>query len=158
MSGVGRREACVVFVVAVGTVMVGLASGQQAGGFWSRLTLEELVEKSELIVIGELVAVRAPEGPRTDVGTDVGIVRVEEVIYAKVESATPVREVSLAIPSSRGILSSDMIFYRTGQRGVWFLREAPGTGGEMYLADHPQRLQADTEAATVRSIVRARAQ
>jgi len=64
-------------------------------------------------------------------------------------------EARLLIPSrSRGLASSDAVFYKVGQRGIWFLRRDPASKDDLYLADHPHRLKAIDELANVRTYLK----
>ena len=106
------------------------------------MTLQDLVAASQLIVVGEIVAVsEQPTGAQ-----DVAIIRVEELLLAK-PAARGLSEARLLIPSrNRGLASSDVVFYKVGQRGIWFLRRDPASKDDLYLADHPHRLQGDRRA------------
>ena len=122
------------------------------GSIRARMTLEELVDRSDLIVVGQLATVE----PIPSSSNDLGTIRVEEVLLAKGKPAEPVREAGLVLPSTRGPISSDLVFYKAGQRGIWFLRTAPGTAPARYLADDPQRLVAEADLAKVKAVIRAR--
>lgn len=122
------------------------------GGIRAQMTLEELVERSDLIVVGQLASIDPMPASEQDLGT----IRVEDVLFAKPTPAEPVREAGVVLPSTRGLRSSDQVFYRVGQRGIWFLRTAPGSAAGRYLADNPQRLMAEAELARVKAVIKAR--
>ena len=110
---------------------------------WARLTDKELIAKSDVIVLAELVGQTkmklASEGPVLLLG----VLRVEEIFKGDPEETA----VLLLLPSPEAPRASTDILYRKGQRGLWFLRvRKPGEMG-LYLADHPQRFLSTPEAA-----------
>lgn len=140
-------------VLAVGCSSTDGSAPQVTGGgsIRAQMTLEELVERSDLIVVGQLASIDPVPSSEQDLGT----IRVEEVLFAKPTPAEPVREAGVVLPSTRGLRSSDQVFYRVGQRGIWFLRTAPGSVGK-YLADNPQRLGAEADLARVKAVIKTR--
>lgn len=139
--GIVRSIGRVLCVAAVGGLFAG-----EVGAMWARMSLEQLVQQSDLVVVGELVAVNPEPGGRFDIGR----LRVDEVIMGQKDVA----EVALAVPAlAGGLRSSEAIYYNPGRRGLWFLRRQPGTGAQsgVYLADHPQRLQPVENVSEVRA-------
>jgi len=140
-------------VLLVGCTSTDGSTGPQGvggGSIRARMTLEELVDRSDLIVVGQLAAI----APLPSSSSDLGTIRVEEVLLAKGKPAEPVREAGLVLPSTRGLRSSDQVFYKVGQRGIWFLRNAPGTAPGEYLADDPQRLVAEADLTKVKAVIK----
>ena len=105
-----------------------------ANAMWAKLTDTELVEQSDVIITAELTG--HTQATINQVEFDVGVLKVEEVLKGDKNQAV----IHLALPSTEGPRKSDDIFYKEGQKGLWFLREreAEGESG-IYLADHPQR-------------------
>jgi hypothetical protein len=101
-----------------------------AEAMFVKLSDEELIAQSALIVVGELIG-RASVGMAADVQT-LGVIRVEETL--KGEQGVTVA--FLALPGGK-ILRSDNLSYWDGQHGLWYLRDTEQTG--IYVADHPQR-------------------
>jgi hypothetical protein len=127
------------------------SGGPGSSGLVASMTVGELVDSSQLIVVGELVSLTThPNLPATDLGT----IRIDEVILSRAARSTPDRA-SLLAPSRGGLVVSTAVFYTVGQRGVWFLRRDSGQA-EAYWADHPQRLMAASEADRVRAVVSSR--
>lgn len=126
--------------------------GPGSSGLVVGMTVDQLVEQSQLIVVGELVSLaRHPDLPATDLGS----IRIDEVLLARAPRSGSDRA-SLLVPSrGTGPVVSTAVFYTVGQRGVWFLRRDSGQA-EAYLADHPQRLMAPNEADRIRAIVLSR--
>ena len=91
---------------------------------WATLTDEELVSSSALIVIGEWREISAGAS---------GSIIVTEVLKGK---APP--SLVLTQASGTGLKSSTDLVFRTGDRGLWLLRQAPGNT-DLYFVDHPQR-------------------
>lgn len=138
---IARGMSSVLCVAAVGGLFAG-----EVGAMWARMSLEQLVQQSDLVVVGELVAVNPEPGGRFDIGR----IRVDEVIMGQ----KGVAEVALAVPArAGGLRSSEEISYNPGRRGLWFLRRQSGTGAQsgVYLADHPQRLQPIENVSEVRA-------
>jgi len=121
----------------------------EAGAMWTKMSVEELVDRSDLVVLGELVSMR-PHKEGSDL-FEVGTIQVSEVLVG----SKGITAVSLLAPAREGGLrSSTTINYAVGQRGLWFLRRQPGGVEGVYLADHPQRLQPAESAEQVRAYLR----
>jgi hypothetical protein len=109
-------------------VLVFLCLGASlASGYWAPLSPEELLAKSELIVLGELTA--------SDVEGDFGVIRVDEVLKGDSLDSVP-------LGGRSALVHSAMVTYKVGQKGLWFLRRAQVPANPVYLADHPQRFEA----------------
>lgn len=100
---------------------------------WVKLSDKELIERSDTIITAELIG--NAEVTINQIKTVIGVLKVEEVLIGDKSQTV----ILLVLPSSKGPHKSDDIFYKTGQKGLWFLREreAEGEAG-FYLADHPQ--------------------
>ncbi|HET7875246.1 MAG TPA: hypothetical protein VFN71_06950 [Methylomirabilota bacterium] len=128
----GSRAARLVSaLLGLAALLIG-APGTHA--MWAKLTEGELIAQSDLIMTGEVVGLTevrlAPDQPRLTLA----VLRADEVV----KSDRSRGYVLLGLgPTDRPRSSTD-IFYRVGQRGLWFLRSQPGSEG-IYLADHPQR-------------------
>ncbi len=102
---------------------------------WARLTDAELIAKSDVIVMAELIGQTRVTLPPAQAPVSLGVLQVEEVL-----KGDPHRSLLLLVlPSPKGPQSSSDIFYRKGQRGLWFLRPRKAGAVGLYLADHPQR-------------------
>ena len=107
---------------------------------WARLSDEELIASSDLIVMGEWLGETqiALEGAASTQG--VAVIAVSDVIKGK-------REPGFVLVQRRGAgalrSSSDLSFER-GQRGLWLLRAKPGGAQGIYLADNPQRFVSES--------------
>ncbi len=100
---------------------------------WASLSDEELLQKSDLIGMGEwqgetdlLLADKSSHR--------VGVISVSEVL--KGAAATTV--VLVSVPAPKALRSSSDLVYRRGDRGLWLLRSRPDNTS-LHLADHPQR-------------------
>jgi hypothetical protein len=146
-------------VILSGTIAGRTTSGRRTtsgiGGaaIWAPMTLQELVAQSELIVVGEIGSVREQAGSPYDIAS----IKVEETLLAPPGMAG-LTEARLLLPSRRGPISSDTITYKTGQRGVWFLRRAAARDAASkeagYFADHPHRFKPVGELADVRAYLK----
>ena len=117
-------------------------AGTGGAAIWVPMTLQELVAQSPLIVVGEIVAVsEQPAGAH-----DVARIRIDELLLAT-PPARGLLEAHLLIPSgNRGLASSDAVFYKVGQRGIWFLRRDPASKDDVYPGRSPAPLEADRRA------------
>lgn len=103
---------------------------------WASLSDDELIRKSDLIVLGEWLGHSILNtGHSSDL--TVGVIAISEVL--KGPSTSTVALVS--IPAATAPRSSSDLVYRQGDRGLWLLRLRPNSTG-IYLADHPQRFVA----------------
>jgi hypothetical protein len=102
---------------------------------WAKLTDAQLIKQSDIIVIGELIGQTDVKMAPVSAEMTLGVLQVEEVL--KGEQSQNV--ILLELPYSRGLRNDAEVFYKKGQKGLWFLRlRAPREAG-IYLADHPQR-------------------
>lgn len=115
---------------------VALAAAAHAA-IWAPMTLQELVDKSDVIVVGRLTAN--------------GTITVEDAL--RMPAGARLTEVRLSLPSPSRPVASDVVTYKPGQHGIWFLRRDPAVAGA-YLADHPHRLQPVSELTRVRALIR----
>lgn len=101
---------------------------------WAGMTDAELVGASPLIVmatyIGSTQVTLQENGP----ALHLGVLEVNDTL-----KGNPQELVFLQLPASSGLLhKSDDIFFRPGQKGLWFLKkDGPHQG--IYKIDHPQR-------------------
>ncbi len=124
-----------------------------ANAMWVKLSENELIEQSDVIVTAEMIG----HAPMMIDGVKfvIGVLKVEEVLKGDKEKTVML----LALPSTEGPHKSTDIFYKKGQKGLWFLRErkAKGEAG-IYLADHPQRFlsieHAEDQIKTIRKIMK----
>ena len=127
---------------------------------WAGMTMAELVDASDVVVVGEVVDVRpALSLSEEGVDKDIGRVSVREVLSGGIVDD----EVMVLFPSERAkVRTSVDITYKVGQKGVWFLRKKPasakGQVKSIYLADHPQRLMGIEHLETVRGFIKGRRQ
>ena len=122
-------------------LMLFLVAGSTEAMF-VRLSESELLEQSELIVVGELIgrsSVNAGEGRAPLV---LGVIRVEETL----KGGSGVSVAFLALPGG-GLAASTDLQYRDGQQGLWYLRLRREGEAGIYAADHPQRFVPMAEAA-----------
>lgn len=118
-----------------GCLLLMMAS-PMAAAMWAGLSDAELAAQSDLIVLGEIVGTRTTARPGGQAPLDAAVIRISGQLKG---SGNP-GEALLALPPAGAPRSSTDIFYRVGQKGLWFLRAHPGPGLEgVYLADHPQR-------------------
>lgn len=122
---------------------------------WAGMTMDELVDGSDIVIVGEVVDVR-PAPAAEGAGIDIGTLSVKELLSGGLAGA----DVKVLFPSERARVKTSVdISYKVGQSGVWFLRKKPvakGQAATFYLADHPQRLMGMEQLETVRGFIKAR--
>lgn len=130
------RESPMGFPVVPAVLLVTLlAIPGSAHAMWVKLTDTELIARSDVIVIGELIGQTRMKRSSDGETLWLGILEIGEVLKGDPSQTM----LLLVLPSPEGPRSSSDIFYRKGQRGLWFLHtRRPGEIG-LYLADHPQR-------------------
>jgi hypothetical protein len=104
---------------------------------WAAMSDDELIQRSDLIVIGEWLGQASVTLPGAAAAVELGVVAVAETWKGSGERS--VVHV-LAVPAQAPRSGSDLRFQR-GDRGLWLLREQAGGRG-LFLADHPQRFVA----------------
>lgn len=109
-------------------------SHNTAVAMWAKYTDAQLVQSSELIVIGEMIG-QTQVTLTKEIKLNIGVLQVKEVLKGDKQKTSVV---FLQLPTSGKMRSSTDISYKKGQKGLWFLRSRPETKG-IYLADHPQR-------------------
>ena len=119
---------------------------------WAQMSDEELLTRSDLIVMGEWVGQSEPLTLGGTVRVELGAIAIAEVLKGpKGVNATSAPTVALVrvAPAAAPASSSDLAC-RRGQRGLWLLRLDPGGSSGIYLADHPQRfVPADKDAGRI---------
>ncbi|MEK6758816.1 MAG: hypothetical protein AABY51_03515 [Deltaproteobacteria bacterium] len=139
-------------------VLSGAVFADAVDASWAGMTMDELVDGSDAIIVGEVVDVMPDPASLTEgTGRDIGVVRVTEVISGGNIDA----EVMVLFPSEKAkVRASVDITYKVGNKGVWFLRKKTGSdkgkAATLYLADHPQRLMGLEHIETVRRLIKAR--
>ena len=116
-----------------------------------RLSDAELIEQSELIVVGELIGRTSISVVQGDGTQTLGVIRIDETL--KGEQGETIA--FLGLPGGK-FLSSSELSYNDGQRGLWYLRLRNADEHGIYVADHPQRFvpmdQAGGNIETLRSL------
>lgn len=101
-------------------------------GMWAMFSEQELIERSDLIVVGTLASEQRHKSGERELR--VGVIKIDEALKGSAPS-----EVLLALPANGQPISSSDLNYRIGQSGLWYLRAPPQGGDTAYKADHPQR-------------------
>lgn len=109
---------------------------------WARMSTSELVERSEIVLYGELIGHTKIALQHGQGKLFLGVLQVEEILKGDKNQTV----ILLVLPSKNGLVRSTDIFYKKGQKGLWFLRVRAGEEG-VYLADHPQRFMPSGVAA-----------
>jgi len=129
----------IIFFFAFGLFL----SGGDSYAMWATLTDKQLVAKSDLIVMAELIGQTEVKLAADGAILLLGVLQVEEVLKGDRQQTA----VLLVLPSPGAPRASTDILYRKGQRGLWFLRARTQGESGLYLADHPQRFLSATREA-----------
>ena len=125
----------------------GLLLYMQVGssGMFAKMSDADLIARSDVIVEAELIGQTRVTLSPSEAPLTLGVLRIDEAFKG-------VRDESLlllVLASPDRLRSSSDISYQKGQSGLWFLRaRAPG----LYLADHPQRFLAATNATALEAM------
>jgi len=124
-------------------VLFGFAPGLVTAMF-AKMSDEELIRRSDLIVIGEWLGQSSLR-----IGSDSAPMEIGAIAISEVLKGSPGRTLALlAITPAGAPRLGDAISYRRGDKGMWLLRHQPEAGTKgLYLADHPQRFIPDIGGA-----------
>jgi len=148
MRTTGPGQLCSTTMLVLLGLLFSIPGGAHA--MWARFTDAELIARSEVIVMAELIGHTRVTLAPAQASVTLGVLQVEEVLKGDAQQTL----LLLVLPSSEGPQVSTALFYHKGQRGLWFLRaRAPGEVG-LYLADHPQRFVSATDAADRLALLR----
>lgn len=106
-----------------------------AGAMWARYSKEQLIEASDLIVVGAMTSITSLVRPSDGVERTIGIIEVDSVLKGPRET----KIVWIDLPQQDMPIKSTDIGYTIGQQGLWFLRLLKPKSDGIYVADHPQR-------------------
>ena len=124
-------------------VLLGLAP-TLGGAMFAKMSDEELIRRSDLIVIGEWVGQSSLRLANSSESMEVGAISISEVLKGSPGQSL----VLVAIRASGAPRSGAEFSYRRGDKGLWLLRQHQESGANgIYLADHPQRFVPDTDGA-----------
>ncbi len=115
---------------------------------FAELTDVQLIETSEIIVVGTLVEQLELQSPSGQL--EVGRIEVE----TELKNVQNTQSVLLLLPQSIMPVASDTITYAVGTKGLWFLRPLPNIGMDVHAADHPQRFVPMSQAKATTDMVR----
>jgi len=125
---------------------------ESVNAMWAKLSDYQLIENSEVIIVAELT--EAKEIIVQNKKIMIGILKAKEVLKGEKQQNV----FMLELPSTATPLKSDDIFYKKGQKGIWYLRKQNVVKDyDIYSADHPQRFlpskDADDKLKALRTIL-----
>jgi len=121
-----------------------------ASADWIQLTQSELVETSNLIVVGELLG--AQEISLGATTYRIGVIQIEEVVRGS-PSGQGIALLRMQLASAGGLRPSVETGFGIGSRGLWYLLQADDG---LYSAGHPQRFVPINEAGETLKVLRGR--
>lgn len=98
-------------------------------------TDRELIEKSDVIVVGEFLGQTEVRFGSAGEPLSIGVIAVREVLKGKPQE----KVLLIAVPSPTKPVSGSDIVFRPKQEGLWLVAARPGGPTGVYFADHPQR-------------------
>jgi len=118
---------------------------------WAKMSYTELIEKSAVILLGEMIGQNEVILPADQSHRCIGVLKVEEILKGDKDQTV----IFLQMPCK--VLKSDDIIYKQGQKGVWFLRLRSNGEQGIYMADNPQRFvpskKAKKDLTAIRKII-----
>jgi hypothetical protein len=114
-------------------------AAESALAMWTRLTDQQLLDGSDVIVTGTLIGQSRVKVGAADL--TLGVVSVEQTFKGSVAGV-----VLIMLPGPDRPVSSSDIRFKVGQSGLWFLRLRGADERGIYVADHPQRFVAREHA------------
>lgn len=127
-------------------VLTGLLPALDTSAMWARLSDEELIEASSVVVKAEMTGITTVRFAGTGKNLRLGVLQVEKTYKG---SRQTVR--LLALPPEAPVSSTDIV-YVPGQSGIWFLRES-NTDTGIYMADNPQRFWPSEQEAKLQLLL-----
>jgi hypothetical protein len=132
-------------------LLAALGAPGTALAMFARMTDEQLLAASDLIALGVWIGpLAAPADLAAAVragGLQLCGIDVSEVLKgpgsAPGRAPGTAQRVLVGTPGSDLPRSGSDIRHQPGERGLWLLRLKPGGPAGLYLADHPQRFEAD---------------
>lgn len=125
-------------ILRTGALAVLALASSQGIAMFAQMSDEELVRRSDLIVLGQWVGQSSLQTSAASERIEIGVVAIQEVLKGQGDQSIAL----VAIPSHDGPRSANDITYQRGAKGLWLLRQKPASAG-IYLADHPQRFIAE---------------
>ena len=102
---------------------------------WVKLTEKELIELTNVAVIGELIGSTTISNNETQDGLIVGIIKVEKILSGPFSD-----DFLLFVIQRSGIARiSSTVNFKKGQKGLWLLKQYGPTTPFLFSANHPQQ-------------------
>ena len=142
----------VIVVSLVCVMIIASAAGTAYGISFAAMSLEQVVQQSEVIVVGKIE--RIDQGDQKEIHYT-ALVRVEKVLKNTTKEDRPVKVRDIVVVK---ILSNywGPTGHTKGQKGVWLLGSAPGK--MTYEALHPTRFQPLTKEAEICQLIKKQAE
>ena len=122
---------CITSLIAILSVFFWPVHAQ---AMWAGMTDAQLVKHSELVVQATYLDNTQIRINETDKTLNIGVLHVTDTLKGNKQAI-----ILLHLPALQdGPRRSDEIFFRPGQKGLWFLNKAHQQNG-LYKVEHPQR-------------------
>lgn len=129
---------------------LGALSQQPVLAMWAKLSDEDLIHRSALIVLGEWVGESSLSTNQGGPEIRVGAIAVQQVLRDSTSSPST-RSLALLNLGPAGVpLASDSLTFLRGNRGLWLLRVDTHDPRGLFRCDHPQRfVSSDKDPSTL---------
>lgn len=134
---------CSFFVSLLGCLALSFVTSS-AFGMYAKLTDEELIARSDLIVHGEYVGEREIAFS-WGAEVRVGVIEVKRVV----KGSGAMEEVYVLVPSVGGPIASDQMRFEKGQSGLWLLKEMKPERNGLYQVETPQMFLSESNAKEI---------
>ena len=129
------RPCSTAFALILAAILFAWVSASPLQAMFAPYTDRELIEKSDVIVLGEFIGQTEVRVGGAAEPLSLGVIAVREMLKGNPQE----KIVLIAVPSpSKPISGSDIVF-RPKQEGLWLVTSRPGGPSGIYVADHPQR-------------------
>ena len=138
-------------VVAIATILVGFCTLHSAKAMWADVPLEKLVAENPVIVVGEIVEIKAAELPKQKF--DTAFIKVSAVLKntLKNKNIKVGDKIPLGMPAAGKLMVSTAIRYKKGQEGVWILEYKDKKFWASYPKDYQPLKQKDKIAGIIQT-------
>lgn len=124
----------------IGLIILLLFSGQVMA-YWAPKSDSQLICESEYIVYGDFSS--APRNINLiHEGVYLSFINIQAVLLSPdhAQGNESSQWLAFQVPSPNAPISSDMLFFKEGKKGLWFLKDAVNTS-DYFIVNHPAQFK-----------------